>query len=77
MIRFAGERVVLFDAVALGLLRKELVESLGTAAARAMLTRFGYAHGWRTAEALKTAFPWETSASGSGRAGGCTSCRGW
>jgi two-component system, NtrC family, response regulator HydG len=58
-IRFGGERAVLFDTVALGLLRKELVESLGLAAARVILTRFGYAHGWRTAETLKTAFPWE------------------
>jgi DNA-binding NtrC family response regulator len=60
VIRFAGERVVLFDAVALGLLRKELVESLGAAAARVILTRFGYAHGWRSAESLMTAFPWES-----------------
>ena len=60
LIRFAGERAVILDVVALGLLRKELVESLGTAAARAILTRFGYAHGWRTAESLKSAFPWES-----------------
>lgn len=58
-IRFAGERAILLDVVALGLLRKELVETLGLATARAVLTRLGYAHGWRTAESLKSAFPWE------------------
>jgi two-component system, NtrC family, response regulator HydG len=61
-IRFAGERAVLLDVVALGLLRKELVEGLGLAAARAVLTRFGYAHGWRTAQSLKAAFPWDSEA---------------
>jgi DNA-binding NtrC family response regulator len=59
VIRFGGERALLFDAVALGLLRRELIERLGLAGARGILTRFGYAHGWRTAEALKAAFPWD------------------
>jgi len=58
-LHFAGQRVVLTDVVAMGLLRKELVESLGLATARAVLTRFGYAHGWRTAESLKDAFAWD------------------
>ncbi len=60
VIRFAGDRAILLNTVALGLLRRELVETLGTATARGILTRFGYAHGWRTAESLKTAFPWES-----------------
>jgi two-component system, NtrC family, response regulator HydG len=59
VIRFGGERVLLFDAVALGILRKELIENLGLTAARGILTRIGYAHGWRTAESLRTEFPWE------------------
>ncbi len=59
VIRFGGERVLLFDAVALGILRKELVEALGVTAARGILTRIGYAHGWRTAESLRSEFPWE------------------
>ena len=58
-IHFAGERVLLFDAVALGLLRRSLIDTLGVAGARAMLSRFGYAHGWRTAEALKN-LPWQS-----------------
>ena len=60
VIRFGTERVLLFDAVALGILRRELIETLGMAAARGLLTRFGYAHGWRTAENLRSAFPWDT-----------------
>src|SRR5258705_13855591 len=61
-ITFAGERVLLLDAVALGLLRKELIETLGATAARAVLTRFGYAHGWRVAETLRKGFPWISEA---------------
>ena len=60
LITFAGERVLLLDAVALGLLRKELIETLGATAARAVLTRFGYAHGWRVAETLRKGFPWDS-----------------
>ena len=57
VMHFMGRRVLMFDAVALGLLRKELIESLGMSAARSILTRFGYAHGRRTAESLKEEFP--------------------
>ncbi len=60
VIRFAGDRAVLFNTVALGLLRRELVETLGLATARGILTRFGYAHGWRTAESLRTQFEWDS-----------------
>ena len=59
-LTFAGERALLLDAVALGLLRKELIETLGVTAARAVLTRFGYAHGWRVAETLRKGFPWDS-----------------
>ncbi len=59
-ISFAGQRALLLDAAALGLLRKELIDSLGAATARCLLTRFGYAHGWRTAEALEGAIPWDS-----------------
>ena len=59
VLRFGGQRALLFDAVALGILRRELIELLGLSGARSVLTRFGYAHGWRTAETLKSAFPWD------------------
>ena len=52
-IRFAGARAILLDAVALGLLRRQLVDTLGQRMARAILTRFGFAHGWRMAEVLR------------------------
>src|SRR5512137_252705 len=60
VLRFAGERVLLFDAVALGILRRELIESLGRTAARGILTRFGYAHGRRVAENFQSGIPWAT-----------------
>ncbi len=60
IIQFAGDRAVLLNTVALGVLRKELIETVGAVTARGILTRFGYAHGWRTAETLKTTFNWET-----------------
>src|SRR5689334_10585495 len=59
VITFAGERVLILDAVALGLLRRELIQTLGVTVARALLTRFGYAHGWRVAETLRKGFPWD------------------
>ena len=62
LLHFAGQRVLLLDPVALGLLRKELIETLGMTAARGLLTRLGFAHGWRTAETMRTAFPWESEA---------------
>ncbi len=60
IIRFAGRRAVVLDVVALGILRQELIGTLGITAARGVLTRFGYVHGYRTAESLKTEFPWDT-----------------
>ncbi len=57
-LTFAGERVLLMDAVALGLLRAQLVNSFGLTGARAIMTHFGYSHGWRMADALKSSLPW-------------------
>jgi two-component system, NtrC family, response regulator HydG len=60
VIRFAGQRALMIDAVAMGLLRKYLVENFGITAARTVLTQFGFAHGWRMAEAMRSEFSWET-----------------
>src|SRR3954471_1783737 len=60
VIRFAGQRALLLDAVAMGLLRKYLVENFGLTAAHAVLTQFGFAHGWRMAEAMQTEFKWKS-----------------
>jgi DNA-binding NtrC family response regulator len=60
VIRFAGQRALLLDAVAMGLLRKYLVENFGLNAARTVFTQFGFAHGWRMAEAMQTEFKWSS-----------------
>src|SRR5574341_116442 len=60
VIRFAGQRALLLDAVAMGLLRKYLVENFGLTAARTVLTQFGFAHGWRMAEAMHAEFKWDS-----------------
>jgi two-component system response regulator HydG len=57
LIRVAGSRVVMIDTVALGLLRKELIDTLGVTAARALLTRFGFAHGRHLADVVANMFP--------------------
>jgi DNA-binding NtrC family response regulator len=59
VLRFGGHRTLLLDAVALGLLRTQLIETLGTSAARGLLTRLGYSHGFRTAESLRDAIAWD------------------
>jgi DNA-binding NtrC family response regulator len=57
-IHVGGQRAVLIDATALGLLRKELVETLGLEAARLLMTRFGFVQGWNMAEAMPNMFRW-------------------
>jgi hypothetical protein len=52
--------------VAMGVLRQYLVDNFGLTAARAVLTPFGFAHGWRMAAAMQT-----TSS-----AGACSTPRG-
>ncbi|MBI2931183.1 MAG: sigma-54-dependent Fis family transcriptional regulator [Planctomycetes bacterium] len=60
LIRFAGQRALIFDAVAQGLLRKELIDSFGVRVARGILSRFGYVHGRRMAEAMRSQFKWDS-----------------
>lgn len=60
LIRFAGERVLLFDANTLGILRKELVYMIGLQSTRGVFTRMGFAQGWMTAQRLKEDFPWDS-----------------
>ena len=58
-IFLGNDRVLIIDTASLGMLRKELVEILGMEVARGVLTRFGYAQGWRTAHSLKKNIPWD------------------
>lgn len=60
VIRFKHRRMLIFDADALGLLRKELVETFGLERARRILTRFGYACGYRDALTSKELFHWQS-----------------
>ena len=60
LIRFAGQPAIVFDAVALGMLRKELIDTFGVSVARGLLSRFGYAHGQRMAEAMCSQFTWDS-----------------
>src|SRR5262245_46358554 len=60
VIRFKHRRMLIFDADAMGLLRRELIETLGLERARRILTRFGYACGYRDALTSKELFDWES-----------------
>jgi len=59
-VRFAGQRALILDAVAMGMLRKQIIDTFGQAAARALFTRFAFAHGWRMAEALCSGYKWDS-----------------
>jgi DNA-binding NtrC family response regulator len=52
-IRLHQQRVVILSAAAMGLLRKELIETLGADTARRLLMRFGYADGYHDAVTLR------------------------
>ncbi len=60
LVRFAGQRALIFDAVAQGLLRKELIDTFGVRVARGLLSRFGYVQGRRIAEAMRSQFTWDS-----------------
>ena len=59
-IRFKNRRMLLWDADAFGSLRKELIESLGMERARPILTRFGFANGYRDALSTRELFQWDS-----------------
>ncbi len=58
-IEFKNRRMLLWDADAFGHLRRELIESLGTAEARSVLKRFGFANGYRDALTTGELFQWD------------------
>src|SRR3989304_1652927 len=60
VIAFHDQRMLPYDADVIGILRRELVETVGPKAARGLLTRFGYADGYRDAQTLKKLFHWES-----------------
>lgn len=53
IIRLHAQRVVILSAAAMGLLRKELVDTLGLETARRVLLRFGFADGYHDAVSMR------------------------
>jgi DNA-binding NtrC family response regulator len=58
LIRLHEQRVVLLSAAAMGLIRKELIDSLGVDTARRLFLRFGFADGYHDAVSLRDRFKW-------------------
>jgi DNA-binding NtrC family response regulator len=59
VIAFQDRRMLLYDADAMGILRRELVDTVGQPVARGLLTRLGYANGYRDAHTLRDLFRWD------------------
>lgn len=57
---FGGSRLVLFDAAAIGLLRQDLLETVGPIGARRMMLRFGYQHGFSDFMQMNMAYQFES-----------------
>jgi DNA-binding NtrC family response regulator len=57
-IRFHDDRLVLFNAAAIGALRHDILSALGLQAGRRVLFRFGFTNGYRDAVSLRAAFAW-------------------
>jgi DNA-binding NtrC family response regulator len=64
IIRLHEQRVVILSAAAMGLLRKELIDTLGLETARRLMLRFGYADGYHDAVSLRDRSKWETPLEG-------------
>jgi DNA-binding NtrC family response regulator len=64
IIRLHEQRVVILSAAAMGLLRKELVDTLGLDTARRLLLRFGFADGYHDAVNLRDRSNWSTPLEG-------------
>src|SRR5437867_1586844 len=64
IIRLHEQRVVILSAAAWGLLRKELIDTLGLDAARRLMLRFGYADGYHDAVSLRDRSNWASPLEG-------------
>ena len=58
IIRLHEQRVILLSAAAMGLLRKELIDTLDLETARRLFLRFGYADGYHDAVSLRDRGKW-------------------
>jgi DNA-binding NtrC family response regulator len=64
IIRLHEQRVVILSAAAMGLMRKELVDTLGAETARRLLLRFGFADGYHDAVNLRARSDWKSPIDG-------------
>jgi DNA-binding NtrC family response regulator len=64
IIRLHEQRVVILSAAAMGLLRKELIETLGFETTRRIFLRFGFADGYHDAVSLRDRSKWNTPLEG-------------
>ncbi len=64
IIRLHEQRVVILSAAALGLLRKELIDTFGLETARRLMLRFGYADGYHDAVSLRDRSQWASPLDG-------------
>jgi DNA-binding NtrC family response regulator len=64
IIRLHEQRVVILSAAAMGLLRKELVDTLGLETARRVLLRFGFADGYSDAVSMRDRSHWDSPLDG-------------
>ncbi len=60
IISFLDGRMLIVDSQAMGLIRRELIHTLGRDLARGLLVRWGYKCGFNDAKKLETMFPWDT-----------------
>ena len=64
IIRLHDQRVVIVSAAAMGLLRKELIDTLGLETARRVAIRFGFADGYHDAVNLRERSKWPNPVDG-------------
>jgi DNA-binding NtrC family response regulator len=64
IIRLHEQRVVLLSAAAMGLMRKELIDTLGLETARRLFLRFGFADGYHDAVSLRDRSKWSNPLQG-------------
>ena len=58
VIRLHNQRVVILSAAAVGLIKKELIDTFGRDAARRLMLRFGYADGYHDAVNMRERSAW-------------------
>lgn len=61
MVSFNQERIALVSVKALGILRKDLINTLGMERAKGFLMRYGWAWGFNDGESLKMKYDWDNT----------------